>query len=145
MHNKFCIIVSEVLINGSYNWTYYAESKNWENVLIITNEKQVLDAFDAEFMQLIELVKPLKSISRLSKFEVEDNNIFQTRDYLAHDIIYQAKAYNRPEMVRSAIEIAPRNMSVQKVANDLGLIKKYKLRSSIGLSIVNDDIKIIAE
>ena len=36
MHNKFCIIDQKVLINGSYNWTYYAESKNSENILIIT-------------------------------------------------------------------------------------------------------------
>src|SRR5688572_22572829 len=30
MHNKCCIIDKKVLINGSYNWTYYAESRNEE-------------------------------------------------------------------------------------------------------------------
>jgi phosphatidylserine/phosphatidylglycerophosphate/cardiolipin synthase-like enzyme len=66
MHNKFCIIDNQVLINGSYNWTYYAESKNRENVLIIKDENDVVKAFETEFLQLIELVKPLQSITRLT-------------------------------------------------------------------------------
>lgn len=144
MHNKFCIIDNLVLINGSYNWTYYAESKNRENILIINDEKNVLDAFETEFLQLIELVKPLQTIDRLTKFEVEENNLLRNRDYLAHDIIYQAKASNKPEMVKTAFEIAPQNLNIQKIANDLGLIKKFKLKSSIGVSIVNDAVKVIA-
>lgn len=144
MHNKFCIIDSKVLINGSYNWTYYAESKNRENVLIIKDEKDVVKAFETEFLLLIKLLTPLQSINRLTKFEVEENNLLRNRNYLAHDIIYQAKAWNKPEMVKSAFEIAPKNLSVQKIANDLGLIKKYKLKSSIWVSIVNNAVKVIA-
>jgi hypothetical protein len=144
MHNKFCIIDNQVLVNGSYNWTYYAESKNRENVLIIKDEKDVVKAFETEFLQLIELVKPLQSITRLTKFEVEENNLLRNRDYLAHDIIYQAKASNKPEMVKTAFEIAPQNLGIQKIANDLGLIKKFKLKSSVWVSIVDDGVKVIA-
>lgn len=144
MHNKFCIIDNQVLVNGSYNWTYYAESKNRENVLVIKDEKDVVKAFETEFLQLIELVKPLQSITRLTKFEVEENNLLRNRDYLAHDIIYQAKASNKPEMVKTAFEIAPQNLGIQKIANDLGLIKKFKLKSSVWVSIVDDGVKVIA-
>jgi hypothetical protein len=144
MHNKFCIVDDEVLINGSYNWTYYAESKNRENVLIIKEEADIIKAFETEFSKLIELVKPLQSIARLTKFEVEENNLLRNRDYLAHDIIYQAKATNKPEMVNTAFEIAPLNLGVQRIANDLGLIKKYNLKSSVWVSLVNDGVKLIA-
>lgn len=144
MHNKFCIIDNQVLINGSYNWTYYAESKNRENVLIIKDENVVVKAFETEFLKLIELVKPLQSITRLTKFEVEENNLLRNRDYLAHDIIYQAKASNKPEIVKTAFEIAPQNLSIQKIANDLGLIKRFILRSSVWVSIVKDGVKVIA-
>lgn len=144
MHNKFCIIDSRVLINGSYNWTYYAESKNRENVLIIKEEADIIKAFETEFSKLIELVKPLQTIARLTKFEVEENNLLRNRDYLAHDIIYQAKASNKPEMVKTAFEIAPQNLSVQTIANDLGLVKKFKLKSSVWVSIVNDGVKLVA-
>jgi phosphatidylserine/phosphatidylglycerophosphate/cardiolipin synthase-like enzyme len=58
MHNKFCIIDNQVLINGSYNWTYYAESKNRENVLIIKDEKDVIELLSiVEFSVLIELLE----------------------------------------------------------------------------------------
>jgi hypothetical protein len=35
LHHKFCIIDSNVIINGSYNWTYNAQSSD-ENILVIT-------------------------------------------------------------------------------------------------------------
>jgi hypothetical protein len=144
MHNKFCIIDNQVLINGSYNWTYYAESKNHENVIIIKEESDVVQAFESEFEKLIELLNPLEKISRLTKFEVEDNNLLRNRDYLAHDIVFQAKFLNKPEIASTAFEIAPRNLSVQRIANELGLIKKSRLKSSVWVSIVNDGVKLIA-
>lgn len=144
MHNKFCIIDNHVLINGSYNWTYYAESKNRENILIIKDEKKVLYAFEAEFSKLIKLANPLNEITYITKFEVEENNLLRNRDYLAHDIIYQAKETNNLEIVKTAFEIAPENLGIQKIANDLGLIRNYKLKSSIWVSLVNDEVKIIA-
>ena len=144
MHNKFCIVDNRVLINGSYNWTYYAESKNRENILIIKEESDVIRAFETEFSKLIDLVNPLQTIAPLTKFEVEENNLLRNRDYLAHDIIYQAKASNKPEMVKTAFEIAPQNLGIQKIANDLGLIKKFKLKSSVWVSIVNDGVKEVA-
>jgi hypothetical protein len=144
MHNKFCLIDNQILINGSYNWTYYAENKNRENILIIKNEPEVINSFQNEFLQLIELVKPLQLITPFTKFEVEENNLLRNRDYLAHDIIYQAKESNMPNLVNSAFEIAPKNLNVQKIANNLGLIKKYKLKHSVGVSIINDECKFIA-
>lgn len=34
MHHKFCVIDSKVAITGSYNWTYYAETRNVENMFL---------------------------------------------------------------------------------------------------------------
>ena len=31
MHHKFCVIDKKVVVTGSYNWTYYAETRNIEN------------------------------------------------------------------------------------------------------------------
>lgn len=144
MHNKFCIIDQKVLINGSYNWTYYAESKNHENILIINDELDIIKAFTNEFSDLVNLLNPLQSIFPLTKFEVDENNLLRNRDYLAHDIIYQAKASNKPEMAKFAFEIAPQNLGVQKIANELGLTKKYKLKHSVGVLIENNNVRFIA-
>lgn len=53
MHNKFCLIDDEILINGSYNWTYYAETINEENILII-KDNSIINSFKSEFERLKE-------------------------------------------------------------------------------------------
>jgi hypothetical protein len=40
LHNKFCIIDGNTIINGSYNWTYFAQS-NDENILVITLDSTI--------------------------------------------------------------------------------------------------------
>ncbi|XP_050438767.1 mitochondrial cardiolipin hydrolase-like [Adelges cooleyi] len=37
MHNKFAIVDSSTLINGSMNWTHQGAFQNWESVLITNN------------------------------------------------------------------------------------------------------------
>lgn len=48
MHNKFAIIDSKTLINGSFNWSKGARFKNRENVLI-TNIPQCIKEYQAQF------------------------------------------------------------------------------------------------
>lgn len=51
MHNKFCIIDQNVVINGSYNWTNKA-SDNHENIMIVSgNEETAIDYLE-EFNQI---------------------------------------------------------------------------------------------
>jgi len=45
MHNKFCIIDDEIIINGSYNWTYYACSSE-ENIMVISIDKNIKEDVD---------------------------------------------------------------------------------------------------
>jgi len=51
MHNKFAIIDGLLLINGSYNWTTTANTKNNEN-MIITNNKGLVQSFSKYFESL---------------------------------------------------------------------------------------------
>jgi len=51
MHNKYAIIDGQVLLNGSYNWTTTANTKNNENI-IITNNKKLVSSFSNYFEQL---------------------------------------------------------------------------------------------
>ena len=51
MHNKFAIIDSKYLINGSFNWTTQAVNYNQENILIIENKSLVND-YQKEFDKL---------------------------------------------------------------------------------------------
>lgn len=70
MHHKFCVIDKEVVITGSYNWTYYAETRNVENILI-TDEKKVVNQFVQEFTRLVDTIQNVKEAPRLSMVDME--------------------------------------------------------------------------
>lgn len=143
MHNKFCVIDGKTLINGSYNWTYYAEDRNRENILLIKDEKETVDSFSREFERLKSLTEKVEKIRPLTEFEVDEFNLLRARDYLANDIVFQAKATGKIEIIQSAFQIAPENIEVQKSAFDLNLTKRYKLKHSIGSSLKDDGYLII--
>ena len=145
MHNKFCLIDNKVLINGSYNWTYYAEEKNRENVLIIDNENVVTDSFFNEFQRLIKLSNPLDKINSISKFEIGINDTLNHKEYLAKDLLFKAKKESNTNALKQALSLDTDNISVQKLADDLNLIKKKKIAFDVGLSIIDDGIKYLAK
>jgi hypothetical protein len=143
MHNKFCVIDEKTLINGSYNWTYYAEDRNRENILLIKKENETVEAFSREFERLKSLTEKVEKIRPLTEFEVDEFNLLRARDYLANDIVFQAKETGKIEIIESAFQIAPENIEVQKTAFDLNLTKRYKLKHSIGSSLKDDGYLII--
>lgn len=51
MHNKFCLFDNSMVVSGSYNWTYSAETRNAENV-IATDDETVCSNFDDYFNRL---------------------------------------------------------------------------------------------
>jgi len=51
MHNKFAIIDGVLLLNGSYNWTTTANTKNNEN-MIVTNNKGLVKSYGEYFEKL---------------------------------------------------------------------------------------------
>jgi hypothetical protein len=145
MHNKFCIIDRRVLINGSYNWTYFAEEKNRENILVIENEIEVINSFHNEFEKLIKLTTPLDRIEQISKFEIGLNDELNQREYLAQDLLFRAIKDSREDIIHQAFSLAPDNIEIQKLADKLNLLDKKILKFDIGLSIEKDGIKYLAK
>jgi len=145
MHNKFCIIDQSVLINGSYNWTYFAEEKNRENILVIEDVNEVINSFFNEFQRLIKLAIPLKKIEPISKFEIGLNDELNQKQYLAQDLLFKASKEPSKELVQQAFDLVPENIAVQKLADKLNLITKNVLKFNIGLSLENDGIKYLAK
>ena len=54
MHNKFCVIDNETIINGSYNWTKKAKH-NHESITIIKESPDLALQFLNEFRKLKKL------------------------------------------------------------------------------------------
>lgn len=73
MHHKFCVIDSKIIITGSYNWTYYAEKYNKENI-VITDEQVIVHSFRSEFQKVASLYLPVNECTRLSWDDITNSN-----------------------------------------------------------------------
>jgi phosphatidylserine/phosphatidylglycerophosphate/cardiolipin synthase-like enzyme len=51
MHNKFAIIDNRTLLTGSYNWTFSADNRNDENLMVI-DDPEVIEIFQNQFVCL---------------------------------------------------------------------------------------------
>lgn len=81
MHHKFCIIDDTLLITGSYNWTRSAEINNHENI-IISNERNLINLFNAQFLELIAQTERLTSISSTTFKDYSSSLVASTEYHL---------------------------------------------------------------
>ena len=51
MHNKFTIIDNRLLLTGSYNWTFSANNRNDENLMVI-DDPELIEIFQNQFVNL---------------------------------------------------------------------------------------------
>ena len=51
MHHKFAIIDNRILLTGSYNWTFSANNRNDENLMVI-NDPEIIEIFQNQFVNL---------------------------------------------------------------------------------------------
>ena len=51
MHHKFCVIDHDLVITGSYNWSYKAEN-NFENIIVTSDDSSLAQQFIKEFNEL---------------------------------------------------------------------------------------------
>lgn len=53
LHHKFCVLDSEVVITGSFNWTKTA-SKADENIVVVRGDKSIVTGFEDAFRVLLD-------------------------------------------------------------------------------------------
>lgn len=51
VHDKFAVVDAEKVLTGSFNWTYSAEARNWENLVII-DSPALAQAYAGEFHRM---------------------------------------------------------------------------------------------
>jgi len=70
LHHKFCVIDRSITITGSYNWTYYAETRNIENILLSDNS-EIANKYLNEFNRLSNIISITNECPRLSWYDME--------------------------------------------------------------------------
>jgi hypothetical protein len=120
MHHKFCIIDDKVLFNGSYNWTYYAETRNFENVIKISDNDELIQEFKSEYETLKKYSDKRSIAVKRELSELELINYFSIRSYLGNDLLNRGIQTFQEEYFQSATQLLPKN---KEVAQEY---KKYK-------------------
>jgi len=75
MHHKFAIIDNRLLLTGSYNWTFSANNRNDENLMVI-DDPEVIEIFQNQFINLWtnkyspERTRQLYEIAKVNLFSV---------------------------------------------------------------------------
>lgn len=114
MHHKFCVVDKKIAITGSYNWTYYAETRNVENIFI-TDSSEIVNLYLAEYKRLSNLLSLSSSCPRLSWDDIEARNDVDFRE-LNYEIERICEVQNKPirrffetktEVVRTEIKKTP--------------------------------------
>ena len=127
MHHKFCVLDQEIVVTGSYNWTYYAETRNIENILI-SDRKEIIDLYIKEFRELASRFGIALSSPRI---EWEDICAYDHIDFddLNFEIEEIAKARDLPQR-----KILKTNTSVTIEARPINPVSRY----NIGVKVNNN-------
>lgn len=120
MHHKFCIIDNKYVITGSYNWTYYAETRNIENI-IITNSPSVVGKYQEEYCRLQQETPTVPESPRYQWTDIEEMDMvdFAELNYEANQI---AKTRHLPQ--RKVVQTVS---SVSITERPLQAVSKYNI------------------
>lgn len=130
LHYKFCIIDDNTIITGSYNWTFYAEEINKEDVIIIEELPKVKDAFLAIFDSLlIQFNQVYKMPETVPDRPQNDRSSF--KQYISEELVLRAKRNigNRRQNLIDAQTLSPDNQNVIAAMKEFGVNTDNSSRS----------------
>lgn len=134
MHHKFCVIDNHTMFNGSYNWTYYAESKNVENTIKIKDNPKLINQFINEFDSLKAKLEKRNTAIKRSFKDIDLIDLFSIRNYLAFDLLSKGQQENSVKPVEAAARILPTNMYISQEYNKISQ-QKIEKRTITSLGI----------
>lgn len=122
LHHKFCIIDDEIVMTGSYNWTFFSEVINRENMLIIKNNEKLINDFTKEFDYIISGRKPVEEMPDSVPERPEyDRSSF--KQYISEELVIRTRKRigNARENISRAKDLSPSYASVAKAMQDFNL------------------------
>jgi len=108
LHHKFCVVDHHTVITGSYNWTFFSEEVNRENVVFITDEDKVTDSYIEEFEGLLDKYGRVESMPDSVPERPEyDRSSF--KQYISEELVARSRRRigNQKDNIRKAISLSP--------------------------------------
>ena len=119
LHHKFCIIDSNIIINGSYNWSYAARW-NEENILVLSLEsgnkedEDLLKRFEVKYKFLCEKCSvPINDVASFRVFKTNSQDFVVTLSQLDEEEIRLRQEFendirqNVEKSVAAGISLSP--------------------------------------
>ena len=122
LHHKFCIIDEKLVMTGSYNWTFFSEAVNRENMLVIKDDDKVIDSFVNEFNYIINGRVAINKMPAVVPDRPEyDRSSF--KQYISEELVIRTKRRigNARENISRAKTLSPSYVSVVKAAQELNI------------------------
>lgn len=123
LHYKFCIIDDSTTITGSYNWTFYAEEINKEDVIIIdelpTITNAFIDVFDSLLIQFKQVEKMPATVPDRPQY---DRSSF--KQYISEELVLRAKRSigDRKQILIKAQALCPDNQRIIETMKEFGIM-----------------------
>lgn len=136
MHHKFCVVDNMYVITGSYNWTYYAENRNIENIIISDDSKTVAD-YHNEFSSLAARIEKAKESPRLGWNEISTHPRLNV-DEINYEIENIAKSQNLPER-----KVIKSTTSVSIEEKPLNPISRFNIGIRTSNDVDNNQMEVI--
>lgn len=146
MHNKFCIIDS-LLITGSYNWTYYAEKLNCENIIFI-DDVPVVQKYTSEYNKLQDSFTKITNYEPLKLKQITDTDLLSDYNYLCNDLFLKGQKY-KDEIVAFnkerdyKVKIEKNESNTEYDSRGIPLLKKDFLSSISHRRLINFSIGVV--
>ena len=122
LHHKFCIIDDELVMTGSYNWTFFSEAVNRENMFIIKDDDMVTESFIDEFNYIINGRLAIDRMPDTVPDRPEyDRSSF--KQYISEELVIRTRRRigNARENISRAKTLSPSYASVARAIQDFNI------------------------
>ena len=102
MHNKYCIIDGKAVYTGSYNYTYFAEHSNFENIVCITDEVSAVSEYIKNYEYILSVSDSVTNVEEYLREHPYAVNTHATRQMSNRDLYQKANEFfERHDTVRA--------------------------------------------
>lgn len=101
MHNKYCIVDDSIVCTGSYNYTYFAEHSNFENVVCIKNNKNAISKFIMNFNSILGVSDKVTDLRKYLETHPYSINIHASKQMRIRDLYQKSIELKDSNLVES--------------------------------------------
>lgn len=124
IHHKFCIVDEQLLMTGSYNWTFFSENINRENMIVTKDDQDSIRAYMDEFNMLIEKYDAVDEMPESVPEKPEyDRSSF--KQYISEELVLRSKKQigNVKDNILSAKRLSPMYTPVLQAISDFNIVQ----------------------